>query len=451
MKFVDRNEEIQRLETALNGESPSLIVVYGRRRLGKSTLIRKVLSASDVYYMADQTDPSHQIALLSKEIGMLFDGFDQVIYPDWNVLFEALNIRAHERFTLCLDEFPYLVKSSPELPSLLQKLVDSKKLLYNIIICGSSQQLMKSLTLDSSSPLYGRASQILKLPPINIRYFQEVLECSAAQAVEEYAVWGGVPRYWEIRLQSISLQEAVTYNLLNAQGTLYEEPYRLFIDDMRDIVQASTLLSLIGNGANRLSEIAVRANKPATSLSGPLEKLISLGYLEREIPFGESPRNSKKGLYKVADPFMAFYFKFVVPNRSLIELGRTEAVMEEVSQRLNSYVSWHWESLCRKAISGQIVLGKRYGLASRWWGSIARDEQLEIDVIALSTDGKSLLVGECKWSEDENTEHLLRILTEKAAKLPFSQNKKIVPVLFLKSNKKSADNIFLPEQVLNMM
>ncbi len=451
MKFVDRIEEKKRLETALSGESPSLVVVYGRRRLGKSTLIKKVLSSSDVYYMADQTEPSHQVALLAKEIGLLFEGFDHVIYPDWYALFEALNIRTSERFTLCLDEFPYLAKSSPELPALMQKLVDSKKLKYNIIICGSSQQLMKGLTLDSSSPLYGRASQILKLAPIHIRYFQEVLECSAPQAVEEYAVWGGVPRYWEIRLQSNSLQEAIMYNLLNAQGTLYEEPYRLFIDDMRDIVQASTLLSLIGNGANRLSEIAVRANKPATSLSGPLEKLISLGYLEREIPFGESPRNSKKGLHKVAGPFMDYYFRFVVPNRSLIELGRIDAVMEEVSLRFNSYVSWHWEILCRRAISGQIIMGKRYGLASRWWGNISRDEQLEIDVIALSADCKSLLVGECKWSEDENTERLLRILSEKANKLPFSQNKKIVPVLFLKSNKKSADNIFLPDQVLGMM
>ncbi len=451
MKFVDRIEEKKRLETALSGESPSLIVVYGRRRLGKSTLIKKVLSTSDVYYMADQTEPSYQVSLLAKEIGLLFEGFDHVIYPDWHALFEALNIRTSERFTLCLDEFPYMAKSSPELPALLQKLVDSKKLKYNIILCGSSQQLMKGLILDSTSPLYGRASQILKLAPIHIRYFQEVLECSASQAVEEYAVWGGVPRYWEIRLQSNSLHDAIMYNLLNAQGTLYEEPYRLFIDDMRDIVQASTLLSLIGNGANRLSEIAVRANKPATSLSGPLEKLISLGYLEREIPFGESPRNSKKGLYKVADPFMDYYFRFVVPNRSLIEIGRTDAVIEEVLQRFNSYVSWHWEILCRRAVSGQIVMGKRYGLASRWWGNISRDEQLEIDVLALSADGKSLLVGECKWSEDENIERLLRVLSEKAAKLPFSQNKKIVPVLFLKSNKKSADNIFLPDQVLGMM
>lgn len=451
MKFVDRIEEKKRLETALNGESPSLIVVYGRRRLGKSTLIKKVLSSADVYYMADQTESSHQIALLAKEIGVLFEGFDQVIYPTWNSLFEALNNRTRERFTLCLDEFPYLAKSSPELPALLQKLVDSQKLHYNIILCGSSQQLMKGLTLDSSSPLYGRASQIIKLSPINIRYIQEVIDCSASQAIEEYAIWGGVPRYWEIRLQNNSLREAISYNLLNAQGTLYEEPYRLFIDDMRDIIQATTLLSLIGNGANRLSEIAARANKPATSLSGPLEKLVSLGYLEREIPFGESPQNSKKGLYKIADPFMDYYFRFVVPNRSLIELGRTDAVTEDVSRRFNSYVSWHWENLCRRSVSGQKVMGKRYGLAGRWWGTISKDEQMEIDVIALSADGNSLLVGECKWSDNENTDRLLRILTEKANKLPFSQNKEIVPVLFLKSNKKNAANIFLPDQVIDMI
>lgn len=451
MKFVDRVEEKKRLEAALVGESPALIVVYGRRRLGKSTLIRKVLSKSDVYFMADQTEPSHQMTMLAKEIGQLYGGFDQVIYPDWNVLFEALNARAGERFTLCLDEFPYLVKSSPELPSVIQKLVDSQKLRYNIIICGSSQQLMKSLTLDSSSPLYGRASQIMKLPPINIRYLQEVLDCSAAQAIEEYAVWGGVPRYWEIRLQSNSLQESISYNLLNAQGTLYEEPLRLLTDDMRDIVQSSTLLSLIGNGASRLSEIAARAGKPATSLSGPLEKLISLGYIEREIPFGENPRNSKKGIYKIVDPLMAFFYLFVVTNRSLIELGRIDAVMEEVMHRFNQYVSRHWETLCRKAVSGQVILGKRYGLASRWWGNVARDEQLEIDVIALSADGKSLLVGECKWTDDDNTEHLFRVLTEKASKLPFSQNIKIEPVLFLKSNQHSADNIFLPYQVLKLI
>jgi AAA+ ATPase superfamily predicted ATPase len=373
------------------------------------------------------------------------------VYPDWNALFEALNFRTRERFTLCIDEFPYLVKSSPELPAILQKLMDAKSLNYNIILCGSSQQLMQGLVLDATSPLYGRADQILKLSPIPVKYFMEIIDCSAQEAIEEYAVWGGVPRYWEIRQQSHSLKEAIEYNILNAQGLLFDEPYRLFIDDMRDIVQASTLLSFIGNGVNRISEIAARTNKPATSLSGPLDKLITLGYIQREIPFGDSPRNSKKGLYKISDPFMDFYFRFVVPNRSLIELGRTEKVMEEIAGRFNAYVSRHWENLCRKAISGQVLMGKRYGLASRWWGNVSRDEHLEIDVIAESTDGKSLLIGECKWSENENTHHLLRQLTEKAKKLPFAANKELVPVLFLKSNKESEENILQPAQVIEML
>ncbi len=451
MKFVNRIEEQERLSASINGQSPSFVVVSGRRRIGKSTLIKKVLSPSDVYYMADQTERAHQIELLAKEIGMRFEGFDRVIYPNWEALFLGLNQRATKRFTLCLDEFPYLAKSSPELPSLLQKIIDAKTLKYNIIICGSSQQLMQGLALDSHSPLYGRANQVLKILPIGITYLQELLDGTPIETVEEYSVWGGVPRYWEIRLQNKSLKEAITYNLLNPQGTLYEEPYRLFIDDMRDIVQASTLLSFIGNGANRISEIAARANKPVTSLSGPLDKLITLGYIEREIPFGDNHKSSKKGIYKVADPFMDFYFRFVVPNRSLIELGRTDAVMEEISARFNGYVSWHWENICRKAISGQVFKGKRYGLASRWWGNISPGEQMEFDVVAESTDGKSLLVGECKWSDNENTAYLFKSIKEKIEQTHLVKNKEVIAVLFLKSNKKSDENIFTPERIFELL
>jgi len=228
---------------------------------------------------------------------MRFEGFDRVIYPDWEALFEGLNYRTTNQFTLCLDEFPYLAKFS-RTSVVTSKMIDAKTLKYNLIICGSSQQLMQGLALESTSPLYGRANQVLKISPIGIQYLHELLEGSYTETIEEYSVWGGVPRYWEIRLQSNSLKEAITYNLLNAQGTLYEEPYRLFIDDMRDIVQASTLLSLIGNGANRISEIAARANKPATSISGPLDKLITLGYIEREIPFGENQKAVRKDFTK---------------------------------------------------------------------------------------------------------------------------------------------------------
>lgn len=453
MEFVDRKEEQQRLLKTLNGAKPSFIVVYGRRRLGKSTLIRKVLTAEDVYYMADQTERAHQISLLSREIGMRMPDFEKVVYPDWESLFTALNHRMQQRFTLCLDEFPYLVKSSPELPALLQKLIDSHQLKYNLIICGSSQQLMQGLILDGSAPLYGRADQMLKLSPIPIKYLQEVLEADAVRVIEEYAVWGGVPRYWELRLQDTDLHDSITYNILNPLGTLYEEPIRLFMDDMRDVIQASTLLSVIGSGANRLSEIAGRLGKPATNLSGPLEKLRQLDFIEREIPFDEHPKNSKKSLYKVCDPFMDFYFHFVVPNRSLIELGRTQMVMDSILPQFSRYVSVWWEKLCRQAVSGGMIHGDVYNLAGRWWGNVSREEIIELDVVARSMDRKKLLVGECKWTEGEDADRLSYELMEKARKLPFLKGEEVVPVLFLKRNPVQEHDalVIQPQQIIELI
>lgn len=452
MEFVDRIEEQKRLIKMLNSDKASFIVIYGRRRLGKSTLIKKVLAPGDVYYMADQTERAHQISLLAKEIGMAFVDFDKVVYPDWQALLTALNYRTQERFTLCLDEFPYLVKSSPELPALLQKLIDSHSLKYNLIICGSSQQLMQGLILDGSAPLYGRADQMLKLSPMHIKYLQEVLCSEAVSTVEEFAVWGGVPRYWELRLQDENLKESIAYNILNPLGTLYEEPIRLFMDDMRDVIQASTLLSVIGSGANRLSEIAARLEKPATHLSGPLEKLRQLDFIEREIPFGENPKNSKRSLYKVSDSFMDFYFHFVVPNRSLIELGRAGMVMSAIQPQFSRYVSVWWEKLCRQAVSGGLIGGDVYNLAGRWWGNVSREEAIELDVVAESMDGEKLLVGECKWTEGEDTDRLLHDLMEKARKLPLLKGREIIPVLFLKREPMHGSKnvlIMTPQQVID--
>jgi AAA+ ATPase superfamily predicted ATPase len=451
MRFVNRIEEQKRITDALNGETSSFIVIYGRRRLGKSTLIKKVLSAKDVYFLADQTEKSQQVRLLAKEIALKIEGFDKVVYPDWNTLFETLNLRTTEKFTLCLDEFPYMIKTSPELPSIVQKLIDTKTVKFNIILCGSSQTMMQGLVLDAKEPLYGRADQILKLTPINVSYLAEYLECNAIQAIEEYAVWGGIPRYWELRQKHSSLHESIEYHIINSHGILYEEPYRLLFDDMRDVIQASTLLSVIGGGANRLSEIAVRVEKPATQLSRPLDKLINLGFVKREIPFGENPKNSKKSLYKIADPFMDFYYRFVIPNRSLIELGRTNTVLSEINENFNAYISWHWEQLCREVVSGNTINGVTYNIAARWWGNISRDEMIEIDVVAQSINKKNILVGECKWSDISNNDILIANLIEKAKKLPFAKGKEIVPMLFVKSCKTLNDNILLPENILELL
>ena len=456
MNFVDRIEETARLRDALSREKFSLVVVYGRRRLGKSTLIKRGLSDSDVYFLSDRSEGQHQRILLAKVVAQVFPDFDKLVYPDWESLFRAVNYRTDKRFTLCLDEFPYLVEQSPELPSVLQKLVDEKQLKYNLVLCGSSQNMMYGLFLDSTAPLYGRADEIMRLTPIRLPYIQEALNLDAVSAVEEYAVWGGVPRHWELRETRNSLSDALWHNILSINGTFYEEPIKLFQDDVKDIVKTSTIMSYIGSGANRLSEIAARCNEPATNLSRPLKKLIDLGFLEKDVPFGIDEKNAKKSLYKIADPFMAFYYQFVVPNRSFIELGRRLPIEQALAAPFPEYVSMHWEKLCRDAVTVNMVNGIVYGKAKRWWGSILNEdkkpEQVEFDVMAESLDKKYLLVGECKWTTGENGKQLTAELLRKANLLPFAKSYTIVPILFLKNAPKDdAGNAMLPEDVIKMM
>lgn len=456
MKFVDRIDEATRLKDALAREKSSLVVMYGRRRLGKSTLIKRVLSENDVYFLADRSEGQHQRALLAKVIAQVFPDFEKLSYPDWESMFRAVNYRTDKRFTLCLDEFPYLVEQSPELPSVLQKLVDEKLLKYNLVLCGSSQNMMYGLFLDSTAPLYGRADEIMRLTPIRLPYIQEALNLNAMNAIEEYAVWGGVPRYWELRENRISLDDAMWHNILSVNGALYEEPIKLLQDDVKDIVKTSTIMSYIGTGANRLSEIAARCNEPATNLSRPLKKLVDLGFLEKDVPFGIDEKNAKKSLYKIADPFMAFYYQFVVPNRSFIELGRRLPIEQALTAHFSESVNMQWEKLCRDAVTGNLVNGVVYGKAKRWWGSVFNEdkkpEQVEFDVMAESLDKKSLLVGECKWTTGENDKQLTAALLRKANLLPFAKNYTIVPVLFLKNAPKGdSENVMLPEDVVELM
>ena len=456
MKFGDRIDEAARLKDALAREKSSLVVMYGRRRLGKSTLIKRVLSENDVYFLADRSEGQHQRALLAKVIAQVFPDFEKLSYPDWESMFRAVNYRTDKRFTLCLDEFPYLVEQSPELPSVLQKLVDEKQLKYNLVLCGSSQNMMYGLFLDSTAPLYGRADEIMRLTPIRLPYIQEALNLNAMNAIEEYAVWGGVPRYWELRENRISLDDAMWHNILSVNGALYEEPIKLLQDDVKDIVKTSTIMSYIGTGANRLSEIAARCNEPATNLSRPLKKLVDLGFLEKDVPFGIDEKNAKKSLYKIADPFMAFYYQFVVPNRSFIELGRRLPIEQALTAHFSESVNMQWEKLCRDAVTGNLVNGVVYGKAKRWWGSVFNEdkkpEQVEFDVMAESLDKKSLLVGECKWTTGENDKQLTAALLRKANLLPFAKNYTIVPVLFLKNAPKGdSENVMLPEDVVELM
>ncbi|MDE7345829.1 MAG: ATP-binding protein [Muribaculaceae bacterium] len=460
MKFLDRVEETAELKRVLNPEKPpKFVVIYGRRRLGKSTLIKRVLTPDDVYYMAGDLVDAVQMEMLQDLLSLKFPELGMTGFTGWEELFLVLNRLTTEQFTLCLDEFPYMVKHSPELPSILQRILDSKKLKYNLVICGSSQRMMQEMILSKSEPLYGRADAILDIRPIPLPYLKEALHLSPIETIEEFSVWGGVPRYWELREEYNSLREAIKGMLLGPTTVLYDEPRKLFLDNMKASVQSESLMAVIAGGANRLSEISARMRREATSLSAPLDKLIQMSYIRREIPFGESPKKSKRGIYRINDPMMDFYYTFILTNMSSLARGRKNIVMEEIDDAFSEYVARHWENLCREAVSGNKLLGFRWKEASRWWGSIPAKEkgkfqEMEFDVMAESTDGKALLVGECKWTNPEIASELHRKIKEKAMYLPFAHDKEIITVLFLKHRPKDEETdirILFPEDIIDSM
>ena len=199
MKFVDRKHEQERLTRLLSGDVPAFAIIRGRRRVGKSTLIKRILKESDVYFEADRTDKETQMSNLSYVLSHTFPGFNDAQYKDWRALLTALNHRVTSKITLCLDDFPYLVESDSSLPSVIQNLLDSEELKYNIILCGSSQTMMYNLTHEQSSPLYGRKEADFNIRPVKLPFLQEALGLTAEETIENYAVWGGIPRYWRLR------------------------------------------------------------------------------------------------------------------------------------------------------------------------------------------------------------------------------------------------------------
>ena len=229
--------------------------------------------------------------------------------------------------------------------------------------------MMQGLCLDAAAPLYGRAPEIIKVEPLDPTWIRKALPGrTEGELLEAYAVWGRVPRYWELARDSNSTSEAIRRHVLDPLGVLSNEPSRLLLDDMQEIAQASSILSLIGEGCHRISEIAGRIGKPATSLSRPLARLVDLGLVAREVPFGGPESGSKRSLYRISDPFLRFWFRFVLPHRSLAAARSWPALERDLRSFLPGHLGQVWEDLSRASVSRLEIGGSRWRPASRWWG-----------------------------------------------------------------------------------
>lgn len=423
LPFLNRARELERLKRAIASPEGSFCCLYGRRRCGKSRLLRELLAGhAGVYYVGDRREASLQRAAVAQAVADLLPGFADVSYPDWESLLSRWWTSAPSGAVLVFDEFPAMVEASAELPSSLQKLVDahaSKPV--HLVIAGSSQRLMQGLVLDQSEPLFGRAREILEIAPLDISWLPRALPtANTFEVLQAYAAWGGVPRYWELAGDYPEFWQALENLVLDPLGVLHHEPARLLADDMRDTVQASSILALVGQGCHRLSEIGGRLGKPATSLTRPVQRLVHLGLLRRETPFGHSPRSSKSTLYTLRDPFLAFWYRFVDPNRSRLGAGAIEAVLRDIRRDYLKHAGEIWERVVRAATPRLDIARTAWDSASRWWGAGLDRQPLEVDVVAESIDRKSLLVGEVKLQAAEgNLARLTAELDHHAVQLPF--------------------------------
>jgi uncharacterized protein len=449
LAFLNRSEELARLSRLLDRREGSVAVIYGHRRLGKSRLLREALARRrHVYYVGDERDGVLQRTSVATEVGRLIQGFDRVSYPDWAALFDRLWGHPDAPAVLALDEFPALVAAAPELPSILQKRVDAGGAVH-LVLAGSSQRMMQGLILDRSAPLFGRASEILKIRPLAAGWIASALRLTDTRAVvEAYALWGGVPRYWELAAEYPDTTAALRALVLNPLGVLHEEPAGLLLDDMRDTAQATSILSLIGRGCHRLSEIAGRLEKPATSLTRPLRRLVDLELVRRDIPFDTPERTGKRSLYRIADPFLRFWFGFVEPHRSLLESRRLAPVERFIARSFPAHVAGVWEDLARESVPVLRCHGRDWKPAARWWGPGTDRKPLEIDIVAESIEGSALLVGEVKWGE-EDAERLLSELRRKAERLPITRDREVLFALWLaKRPSRRSVPVYSPDQVM---
>jgi DNA-binding transcriptional ArsR family regulator len=314
---------------------------------------------------------------------------------------------------------------------------------------------MQGLVLDRSAPLFGRATELLRIGPLAAGWVGSALALrDPRRAVEAFAVWGGVPRYWELASELGGLERAVRELVLSPLGVLHDEPASLLLDDLRELTQASSILALVGAGCHRLSEIAARLEKAATSLTRPLARLLDLGLVRRDLPFGATTRDSKRSLYRLADPFLRFWFRFVEPNRSRLAARLVADVERDVARSLPQHVASVWEDLVRESVPHARYLGIGWGPAASWWGPGRDRTPLEVDVVAESLDARHLLVGEASWADRVDWARELATLERKARNLPFAGGRQLRLALWARSAPRGVgpkSGCFTPREVLRAL
>ncbi|TKX61860.1 ATP-binding protein [Halorubrum sp. GN12_10-3_MGM] len=394
--MINRETELEWLTSHLSRAERQLLVVYGRRRVGKTTLVTTALDAledTSVYYLCDERGATHNARRFAAQCAAAFDD----ITPDVDGFVEAfqyLTARVDGPCVVALDEFSYLVDEDDTIPSVFQTVVDDvlAGTDVSLVLLGSSISMMEEGVLSYESPLYGRRTGQWKLAPLSfadVRAFfpDDDLETQ----IQLYSVLGGVPAYLEQFDPGLSLLENIEQSILSKGEFLYEEPEFLLRQELREPATYMAILEAIAGGATRVTEIANEIGRDASSLSRYLQNLTQLAILEQEHPVTDP---DGRGLYRLTDDFLRFWFRYVAPNRGTLEQGRTAPVRSAIAETLPTHTSRTFETVCQQAVRtpGFPVSCSRVG---RWWYGGE-----EIDIAGVNRETETLLLGECKWTTE---------------------------------------------------
>lgn len=430
-KFIDREQEMEILNDQYNRDGSSLVIMYGRRRVGKTTLINEFTKDKNTLFFLASQESETQNRNLFKEKAAEFINNDllrNATVSDWDTIFKAIiDTEFETKPIIVIDEFQNIGKSNSAFPSIMQRVWDCilKDKPVMLILCGSLITMMEEQTLKYSSPLYGRRTAQIRLKQIPFQYYGDFFtKKKGKDLVEMYSVTGGVPKYMESFGEEDDIYSAIEKHILNKSSYLYDEPNFLLQQEVTEIGSYYSLIRTIAAGNSKLSAIASSLELPQTRLTKYIKTLIDLDILEREVPITEeNPEKSKKGLYKIKDNFIKFWFAFIYPNHSFLESGNTKIVMDKIKKGfISGQVSFVYEDVCREKmweLNANEIWPFTFSKLGRYW-----DNNTEIDIAAVDPDGENLILGECKYWKEPVGVNILTELEEKAKNVAWKKSKR---------------------------
>lgn len=409
-KFIGRKTELAALERLYKTEGFQMIVLYGRRRIGKSTLIKEFIKDKRaVFYTASKTGIRNNLEKLSRQvIAELAPQMGAAAFSDMDALFDFVGKQCmDERIVVVIDELPYLAEAYSGVLSVIQNHIDrewSSGQMY-LILCGSSISFMENEVLSEKSPVFGRRTSQIKLEPFS---YIESAEFVPAYSEEDksviYGITGGVAKYLSLMDDALSLDENIINQYFTKSGYMYEETNNLLAQEFRNVSTYNDIIETIASGSNKINEIADKTHIEPTTVSHALTALMATGIVVKEYAITDEA-NKKKVQYNFKDNMFRFWYRFVPDAVGAIELGKGDVYYQNaVKGRISEYMGEVFEDMARYYTLSMGLCG---GLScfvtsvGKWWGtSPKKRENTDIDVVGLDKQAKRAVIGECKYRNE---------------------------------------------------